>query len=95
MDASTERIVRVRFSRDVANSRPKGVTLREFASAWGKQKRDYTSLGSQEFQYPNSIWNTPENRTCIDEICRQVRMEPSPEFLGIILTSAPEPPSGP
>ncbi len=81
--------------RNVANSKPKSVTLKEFAATWGKPEGTIRRWASQQFQYPNSIWDTPENRTRIDEVCRQVGIEPSPEFLRIILTSAPEPPSGP
>ena len=81
--------------RNVANSKPKGLKLREFAAAWGQREGTVRRWASQQFQYPYSIWNTPENHARIDEICRQVGIEPSPEFLHSILTSAPEPLSGP
>ena len=95
MGASTERIVMCAILRNVANSKPKGVTLKGFATAWDKPEGTIRRWASQQFQYPNSIWDTSENRARIDEVCRQVGIEPPPEFLRIILTSAPEPPSGP
>ena len=95
LDASTNRIVMCAILRDVAHSKPKGWKLKEFAAAWGQADGTIRRWATQQFQYPNSIWNTPENRARIDEICGQVGIEPSLEFLRIILTSAPEPPSGP
>jgi hypothetical protein len=87
LGASTERIVMCAILRSVANSKPKGVTLKEFADAWDKREGTIRRWASRQFQYPNSIWDTPENRTRIDEICRQVGIEPSPAFLQAILTS--------
>jgi hypothetical protein len=92
LGASTDRIVMCAILRDVAHSKPKGLKLKEFAAAWGQAEGTIRRWASQQFQYPNSIWDTPENRTRIDEICRQVGIKPSPEFLRIILTSAPESP---
>lgn len=88
LGGSTERIVMSAILRDVAGSKPKGMRLKDFAVAWGKPEGTIRRWASQQFQHPHCIWNTPENSARINEICRLVGIDPSPEFLQVILSSA-------
>ena len=87
LDGSTDRIVMSAILRDVAGSKPQGMRLKDFAAAWEKPEGTIRRWASKQFQHPHSIWNTPENRARIGAICRQVGLEPSPEFLQVILSS--------